>query len=77
MVTVRQWPRYAEENDMTDDRVKGGLDQAKGVIKEQAGKVAGDSSTELSGKLDQAKGKLETKIGDAKDAIRDNEDRRR
>lgn len=62
---------------MTDDRVQGEWDQTKGVIKEKAGKITGDRSTEVSGKLDQAKGKLESKIGEAKDSIRHEDDRNR
>lgn len=62
---------------MTEDRAKGGLDQAKGTIKEKVGKITGDRSTEVSGKVDQVKGKLETKIGEAKDAIHDEDARQR
>jgi uncharacterized protein YjbJ (UPF0337 family) len=62
---------------VTHDRAQGKWDQAKGVAKEQVGKVTRDRSTELSGKIDQAKGKIEGKIGEAKDPIRRNDDRRR
>lgn len=62
---------------MAEDRTRGELDQAKGVIKEKVGKITGDRSTEVSGKLDQAKGKLEKTIGDAKDTIHDEADRNR
>jgi uncharacterized protein YjbJ (UPF0337 family) len=55
---------------MTEDRTRGAWDRIKGIVKETAGKVSGDRSTEVSGKLDQAKGQVEGKIGDAKDAIR-------
>jgi uncharacterized protein YjbJ (UPF0337 family) len=55
---------------VADDRVRGQLDETKGVIKEKVGKVTGDRSTEVSGKLDQAKGKVEKKIGQVKDKIR-------
>ena len=61
---------------MTGVRVRGKWDQVKGAIKERAGKVTGDRSTEASGKLDQAKGKVEGTIGKAKNTIR-NEDKRR
>jgi uncharacterized protein YjbJ (UPF0337 family) len=53
------------------------LDETKGVIKEQGGKITGDRSTEASGKLDQAKGKLEKTIGDAKDTVRHEDDPKR
>ena len=62
---------------MTEDRTQGEWDQTKGVVKENVGKITGDRSTEVSGKLDQAKGKLEKKIGEAKDSIRDEDDRNR
>ena len=55
---------------MTQDRLQGKLDQAKGIAKEKAGKITGDRSTEVSGRIDQAKGKIEGKIGEAKDSIR-------
>jgi uncharacterized protein YjbJ (UPF0337 family) len=56
--------------EVTEDRTRGQWDQTKGVIKEKAGKITGDRSTEISGKIDQAKGKLEKKLGRAKDTIR-------
>jgi uncharacterized protein YjbJ (UPF0337 family) len=52
------------------DRVRGQLDETKGVIKEKVGKISGDRSTELSGKVDQVKGKLEKKIGETKGKVR-------
>jgi uncharacterized protein YjbJ (UPF0337 family) len=63
--------------EVTEDRARGEWDQTKGAIKEKAGKITGDRSTEASGKLDQARGKLEKKIGEAKDTIRDEGDRKR
>ncbi len=62
---------------MTDDRIKGDWDQAKGKIEEEEGKATGDRSTEASGKLDQMKGKVEEKVGDAKDDMQDVEERNR
>lgn len=62
---------------MTEDRARGKWDQVKGAIKEKAGKITGDRSTEASGKLDQAKGKVEGKIGEAKDTIRHEDNRNR
>jgi uncharacterized protein YjbJ (UPF0337 family) len=63
--------------EVAEDRTQGDWDQTKGVVKEKVGKISGDRSTEVSGKLDQAKGKLERKIGEAKDTIRDEDDRNR
>ena len=66
-----------KDNDVTDDRRQGELDEAKGEFKEKAGKITGDRSTEVSGKLDKNKGKLERKIGEAKDTKRREDDRDR
>ncbi len=55
---------------MADDRIRGQLDETKGVVKEKVGKITGDRSTEVSGKVDQVKGKVQKKIGEAKDKIR-------
>ncbi|MEO8639302.1 MAG: CsbD family protein [Chloroflexota bacterium] len=55
---------------MADDRIRGQLDETKGVIKEKVGKITGDRSTEVSGKLDQVKGKVEKKIGEVKGKVR-------
>jgi uncharacterized protein YjbJ (UPF0337 family) len=43
------------------------LEQAKGKVKEVAGKVTGDSKTETEGKADQVKGK--NTIGGIKDSL--------
>jgi uncharacterized protein YjbJ (UPF0337 family) len=52
------------------DRVKGSLEQAKGKVKEVAGKAAGDGKLEAEGKGDQVKGKVQNAIGGIKDALR-------
>jgi uncharacterized protein YjbJ (UPF0337 family) len=56
---------------MDKDRTKGAADQAKGSIKEAAGKVTGDTKLRTEGSLDKAKGKVESAVGGAKDAVRD------
>ena len=55
---------------MDKDRINGAADQAKGSIKEAAGKVTGDSKLQAEGTLDKAKGKVESAIGGVKDAVR-------
>jgi uncharacterized protein YjbJ (UPF0337 family) len=55
---------------MDKDRIEGALEQAKGKVKEVAGKVTGDSKTQAEGKADQLKGKVQNTIGGIKDAIR-------
>jgi uncharacterized protein YjbJ (UPF0337 family) len=56
---------------MDKDRIKGMGDQAKGAIKDAAGKATGDSKLQAEGKADKLKGKVENAVGGAKDAIRD------
>jgi uncharacterized protein YjbJ (UPF0337 family) len=55
---------------MDKDRIEGSTEQAKGKIKEVAGKVTGDSKTEAEGKTDQVKGKVQNTVGGIKDSIR-------
>lgn len=53
------------------DRIRGAANQAKGAIKEGAGKLVGDPKLEVEGKADKTKGKVQSAIGGAKDAVRD------
>ncbi len=55
---------------MDKDRINGAADQAKGSIKEEAGKITGDSKLQAEGTLDKAKGQVESAVGGAKDAVR-------
>ena len=55
---------------MDKDRVEGSAEQAKGKVKEVAGKVTGDSKTEAEGKTDQVKGKVQNTVGGIKDSVR-------
>ena len=57
---------------MDKDRIEGTAEQAKGKVKEVAGKVTGDSKTEAEGKADQVKGKVQNTFGGIKDSIRGN-----
>ncbi|MDO9413043.1 MAG: CsbD family protein [Pseudolabrys sp.] len=56
---------------MDKDRIEGSLDQAKGKVKEVAGKVTGDAKLETEGKADQVSGKIQNAVGGAKDKIRE------
>jgi uncharacterized protein YjbJ (UPF0337 family) len=56
---------------MDKDRIKGMADQAKGGMKDAAGKVTGDTKLQAEGKMDKAKGKVENAIGGAKDSMRE------
>src|SRR5205085_9277684 len=61
-----------QEQSMVDkDRIKGSAEQAKGKVKEFAGKVTGDQKTETEGKADQVKGKVQNTAGGIKDALHD------
>jgi uncharacterized protein YjbJ (UPF0337 family) len=56
---------------MDKDRIEGAANQAKGSIKEAAGKVTGDAKLQTEGAADKAAGKVQNAVGGAKDAIRD------
>jgi len=55
---------------MDKDRVNGAANQAKGKIKEVAGKATGDSKLRTEGVADQVKGKVQSAVGGAKDALK-------
>jgi len=55
---------------MGDDRTKGTAKQAKGNVKETAGKVTGNKKLEFEGKADKAAGTVQKNVGKAKDAAR-------
>jgi uncharacterized protein YjbJ (UPF0337 family) len=55
---------------MNKDRIQGSAEQAKGKIKETAGKAMGDKKLERDGKDDQIKGKVQNAVGGLKDALR-------
>ena len=56
---------------MDKDRIEGSATQAKGAIKQAAGKVTGDTKLQAEGAADKTKGKLQNAVGGAKDALRD------
>jgi uncharacterized protein YjbJ (UPF0337 family) len=65
-------PRTANYEDiMNKDRVEGSLEQAKGKMKEVAGKAVGDSKLETEGKAQQVAGKVQNAVGGFKDAVKD------
>lgn len=55
---------------MDKDRIKGSANQAKGAIKEAAGKAMGDKKLETEGKMDKAAGKVQNAVGGLKDTLR-------
>jgi uncharacterized protein YjbJ (UPF0337 family) len=55
---------------MDKDRIKGTAKQAEGAVKEQAGKLVGNTSLEAEGKIKKAEGTIQKAYGEAKDALR-------
>lgn len=55
---------------MDKDRVEGSWEQAKGKVKEVAGKATGDAKLEGEGKAQKAAGKVQNAVGGVKDALR-------
>jgi uncharacterized protein YjbJ (UPF0337 family) len=55
---------------MDKDRVAGAAKQAKGAIKEAAGKTVGDSKLVAEGKSDKVEGKIQNAVGGLKDALK-------
>ena len=56
---------------MNKDQVKGRVEQAKGSVKENAGKALGDRELQSEGKVDKAVGKTQATYGDAKEKVKD------
>ncbi len=56
---------------MDKDRIKGAFDQAKGAVKEGAGKATGDQKLQAEGAADKIAGKTESTVGGMKDTARD------
>ncbi len=50
----------------TKDKIAGRANQAKGVIKEKAGRATGNPKTEGSGTVDKVGGTVRNKVGDVK-----------
>lgn len=55
---------------MDKDRIAGIAKQAKGAVKDVAGKITGDTKLQAEGKADKAAGKIQNAVGGAKDAVR-------
>lgn len=59
-------PRIEYMKSSTKDKAKGRLEQAKGVVKEKAGRATGNRRMEDSGTADKVKGTVRNKVGDVK-----------
>ena len=55
---------------MDKDRIKGSAHEAKGKIKEVAGKATGDAKLEGEGKAEKTAGKVQNTWGGIKDIVR-------
>jgi uncharacterized protein YjbJ (UPF0337 family) len=55
---------------MDKDRIAGAAKQAKGAIKEAAGKALGDAKLVADGKSDKIEGKIQNAVGGLKDTLK-------
>lgn len=56
---------------MNKDQVKGRVNEAKGKIKEVAGKLVGNEKLEAKGKVQRIVGKAQATFGDVKKDVKD------
>jgi len=56
---------------MDKDRLAGSAKQAKGSMKEMAGKILGDGKMRAEGAVEKEAGKAQNAAGSVKDAVRD------
>ena len=56
-------------SDTDKQRAEGGIDKAKGSLKEEVGEFRGDDQQVAEGQQEQAKGGIKQKVADAKDKI--------
>ena len=55
---------------MNKDRIEGIAKQAKGAVKNIAGKITGDTKLQAEGKADKVEGKVQNAVGGVKDAAK-------
>ncbi|ASA24636.1 CsbD family protein [Paenibacillus donghaensis] len=56
----------ADTNGLSD-KIKGGVNKAKGEVKDQIGNATNNKSLQAEGKKDKLKGEVQQKIGELKD----------
>jgi uncharacterized protein YjbJ (UPF0337 family) len=56
---------------MDKDRIAGAAKEAKGAIKDAAGKLVGNEKLQAEGKAEKIVGKVQNAFGQAKDELRD------
>jgi uncharacterized protein YjbJ (UPF0337 family) len=55
---------------MDKDRIEGAAHEAKGKVKEVAGKMSGDAKLETEGNVEKNAGKVQNAVGGIKDTLR-------
>jgi uncharacterized protein YjbJ (UPF0337 family) len=55
---------------MDKERIQGMAQQAKGAMKEAAGKITGDEKLKAEGKMEKAEGKARDVVGGIKDTLK-------
>ncbi|MBS1138671.1 MAG: CsbD-like protein [Proteobacteria bacterium] len=56
---------------MNKDQAEGRLEEAKGRVKEVAGKLVGNDELEVKGKIQKSGGKAQAAYGDLKEDVKD------
>jgi uncharacterized protein YjbJ (UPF0337 family) len=56
---------------MNKDRIEGSAKQAKGAIKNAAGKLTGDTKLQSEGAADKIEGKVQNAVGGLKDKLKE------
>jgi uncharacterized protein YjbJ (UPF0337 family) len=62
---------HYQEIVMNKDQVEGRFEEAKGKVKEIAGKIVGNKDLEQEGKIQNTEGKVQAGYGDLKEDIKD------
>ncbi len=58
---------------MNKEQIKGRAEQAKGLVKELAGKLEGNEVTQIEGHVQKQAGKVRADIADLKDDIKNSD----
>lgn len=53
----------------TEDKIKGCCHEAKGAIKEEAGKITNNCCLEAKGKVEKIAGKVQRRVGEAEGSV--------
>ena len=70
IATIDLTATATERNTMNKDQVKGRVEQAKGTVKENAGKAVGNRDLQGEGAVDKTAGKTQATYGDAKQKVK-------